>query len=78
MNETPRGPTCSAATRFVQAGRLGEATALLQRLLRGEPGDARRRYRRGTVHQGRCPRPHAGDGRGHRTAAAIAEGGRDR
>jgi poly(hydroxyalkanoate) depolymerase family esterase len=26
------------ATRFVQAGRLTEATALLQRLLRGEPG----------------------------------------
>ena len=43
-------------------------------------GRARRRYRRGTVHQGRCPRPHAGDGRGHRTAAGSAgqEGGRDR
>src|SRR4051794_41799614 len=39
MNETPRGPDLLAATRFVQAGRLGEATALLQRLLRGEPGD---------------------------------------
>jgi poly(hydroxyalkanoate) depolymerase family esterase len=39
MNETPRGgPDLLAATRFVQAGRLGEATALLQRLLRGEPG----------------------------------------
>src|SRR5215213_544481 len=39
MNETPRGPDLLAATRFVQAGRLTEATALLQRLLRGEPGD---------------------------------------
>src|SRR5215213_6796072 len=39
MNETPRGPDLLAATRFVQAGRLSEATALLQRLLRGEPGD---------------------------------------
>ena len=37
MNETPRGPDLLAATRFVQAGRLTEATALLQRLLRGEP-----------------------------------------
>src|SRR4051794_19371254 len=39
MNETPRGPDLLAATRFVQAGRLSEATALLQRLLRGEPGE---------------------------------------
>src|SRR3954453_10436767 len=39
MNETPHGADLLAATRFVQAGRLGEATALLQRLLRGEPGD---------------------------------------
>ena len=36
MNETPHGPDLLAATRFVQAGRLTEATALLQRLLRGE------------------------------------------
>ena len=49
MNETPHGADLLAATRFVQAGRLTEATALLQRLLRGEPGDARRRYRRGTA-----------------------------
>ena len=35
MDETPR-PDMLAATRFVQAGRLTEATALLQRLLRGE------------------------------------------
>ena len=34
MNETPHGADLLAATRFVQAGRLGEATALLQRLLR--------------------------------------------
>ena len=40
MNETPRGPDLLAATRFVQAGRLTEATALLQRLLRGEPQHA--------------------------------------
>ena len=40
MNETPRGPDLLAATRFVQAGRLTEATALLQRLLRGEPEHA--------------------------------------
>ena len=39
MNETPRGPDLLAATRFVQAGRLTEATALLQRLFRGEPED---------------------------------------
>src|SRR3954453_12567964 len=39
MNETPHGADLLAATRFVQAGRLGQATALLQRLLRGEPGD---------------------------------------
>src|SRR3954452_2749227 len=39
MNETPHGADLLAATRFVQAGRLSEATALLQRLLRGEPGD---------------------------------------
>src|SRR3954454_23047283 len=39
MNETPRGADLLAATRFVQAGRLGEATALLQRLLRGEAGE---------------------------------------
>ena len=38
MNETPHGPNLLAATRFVQAGRLTEATALLQRLLRGESG----------------------------------------
>ncbi|MFL5336256.1 MAG: alpha/beta hydrolase family esterase [Geminicoccaceae bacterium] len=38
MNETPSGPNLLAATRFVQAGRLTEATALLQRLLRGDPG----------------------------------------
>jgi poly(hydroxyalkanoate) depolymerase family esterase len=37
MNETPRGPDLLAATRLVQASRLIEATALLQRLLRGEP-----------------------------------------
>jgi poly(hydroxyalkanoate) depolymerase family esterase len=37
MNEIPRGPDLLAATRFVQAGRLTKATALLQRLLRGEP-----------------------------------------
>ena len=37
MNETPHGADLLAATRFVQAGRLTEATALLQRLLRGEP-----------------------------------------
>ena len=40
MNETPRGPDLLAATRFVQAGRLTEATALLQRLVRGEPQHA--------------------------------------
>ena len=45
MNETPRGPDLLAATRFVQAGRLTEATALLQRLLRGEPEHARRQHR---------------------------------
>ena len=39
MTETSRGPDLFAATRFVQAGRLTEATALLQRLLRGEPED---------------------------------------
>ena len=39
MNETPHGPDLLAATRFVQAGRLTEATALLQRLLRGESSD---------------------------------------
>ena len=38
MNETTHGADLLAATRFVQAGRLSEATALLQRLLRGEPG----------------------------------------
>src|SRR5688500_7310868 len=39
MDETPR-PDMLVATRFVQAGRLTEATALLQHLLRGgaEPG----------------------------------------
>jgi poly(hydroxyalkanoate) depolymerase family esterase len=37
MNETPR-PNMLEATRFLQAGRLSEATALLQRLLHGEPG----------------------------------------
>ena len=42
MNETSRGPDLLAATRFVQAGRLTEATALLQRLLRGEPADVAR------------------------------------
>jgi poly(hydroxyalkanoate) depolymerase family esterase len=36
MNETPRAAMLEAA-RFVQAGRLAEATALLQRLLHGEP-----------------------------------------
>ena len=39
MNETPRSPGVLNATRFVQAGRLTEATALLQRLLRGEPSN---------------------------------------
>jgi poly(hydroxyalkanoate) depolymerase family esterase len=38
MNETTHGADLLAATRWVQAGRLTEATALLQRLLRGEPG----------------------------------------
>ena len=38
MTETTHGTDLLAATRFVQAGRLGEATALLQRLLRGEAG----------------------------------------
>ena len=38
MNETPHGPDLLAATRFVQAGRLTEATDLLHRRLRGEPG----------------------------------------
>ena len=38
MTETTHGTDLLAATRFVQAGRLSEATALLQRLLRGEPG----------------------------------------
>jgi hypothetical protein len=40
MNETPRGADMLAATRSVQAGRLTEATALLRRLLRGEPDSA--------------------------------------
>ena len=38
MNETTHGADLLAATRWVQAGRLTEATDLLQRLLRGEPG----------------------------------------
>jgi Esterase PHB depolymerase len=39
MTETTHGADLLAATRFVQAGRLSEATAaLLQRLLRGAPG----------------------------------------
>jgi poly(hydroxyalkanoate) depolymerase family esterase len=37
MNETTHGVDLLAATRFVRAGRLSEATALLQRLLRGGP-----------------------------------------
>ena len=81
MNETPRGPDLLAATRFVQAGRLTEATALLQRLLRGEPAACRWQHRRGTsVRQVRLHRPDARDARGHRTAAGSAchEGGRDR
>ena len=50
MNETTHGADLLAATRWVQAGRLTEATALLQRLLRGEPGHtsadtSRRRHR---------------------------------
>jgi hypothetical protein len=40
MNENPRGADMLAATRSVQAGRLTEATALLRRLLRGEPDSA--------------------------------------
>ena len=40
MNEIPHDTDLLAATRFVQAGRLTEATALLQRLLRGEPEHA--------------------------------------
>ena len=48
MNETTHGTDLLAATRFVQAGRLSEATALLQRLLRGEPAtsSAKRQRRR--------------------------------
>ena len=55
MNETPRGPDLLAATRFVQAGRLTEATALLQRLLRGEPEHVARRHWRGYLHPPRQP-----------------------
>jgi poly(hydroxyalkanoate) depolymerase family esterase len=40
MTEITHGTDLLAATRFVQAGRLSEATALLQRLLRGEAGHA--------------------------------------
>ena len=74
MNETTHGTDLLAATRFVQAGRLSEATALLQRLLRGEPGHVARRDDSGDVsQQGRGHRPHGRDARGHRTAAGKAD-----
>ena len=40
MNEIPHDTDLLAATRLVRAGRLTEATALLQRLLRGDPEHA--------------------------------------
>ena len=55
MNETPRGPDLLAATRFVQAGRLTEATALLQRLLRGEPAACGSATLAGYLHPPRQP-----------------------
>src|SRR4051794_16273057 len=36
MSNDPRQPDFAEATRLTQAGRLQEATALIQRLLRGE------------------------------------------
>ena len=54
MDQTPR-PDLLAATRFVQAGRLTEATALLQRLLRGEPGPGATSSPTGDAPAGRTP-----------------------
>jgi poly(hydroxyalkanoate) depolymerase family esterase len=55
MNETPHAAMLEA-TRFVQAGRLREATALLQRLLQGEPGPATTAGDTADAPVGRAPR----------------------
>ena len=82
MTETTHGPDLLAATRFVQAGRLTEATALLQRLLARRAGPRRRRRR---PRHRQPPRPASSTSRPRRVevtaprrASADHEHGRDR